>query len=87
MTDDTDSDTFSEVQRQQAYSAAFNAKQTLEDAARHLGYDSIHEMMDDRADGGFDRSTDDGIRAMTNAYSYLDNGMLEGLLDPIEDDD
>ena len=86
MTDDTDTETFSDTQRQVAYDAASNAKKMLDEAARNLGYDDIHQMMQDRPNGDFDRRTDDGVRAITNAYSYLDNGMLEGLVDPVEDD-
>jgi len=86
MTDKTNSDTFSDTQRERAYNEAAQAKERLDSAARRLGYDDIHQMMNSRADDGLDRTTDDGVKAITNAYLYLDNGMLEGLLDPVEDD-
>jgi hypothetical protein len=69
MTDTTD-----------AYIEAKEARMKLERAAERLGYEGVFELADAARDGELPDDVDeDGVRAITNAHSYLNNGMLENL--------
>lgn len=71
----------------QAYQEAIKAKNKLTRAANTLGFDNTHELAQAAQDEDFSRQLDDGAKAITNAYSYLDNGQLEGLLRAFEDEE
>lgn len=79
MTDE-DTNEMSVEDREDAYRKLKQANRLMNDAATDLGYEDVHALGDAAMDGDLDAKTEDAIKAMTNAYSWLNNGMKEGLL-------
>ena len=69
-------------QRLNAYSAIKEAKSKLNVAAMNLGFDDVYGIMQrgDDIDATPDHRERDALRAITDAYSFLDNGSVEGIL-------
>lgn len=67
-----------ESDQETALRKAREAKMKLDEAARALGYDTIHDVMMHEGDDP-EEVPADALRALTNAYSWLDNGMVEQL--------
>lgn len=70
-----------EMDRREAYRAAERARSALTEAAEALGFEDVHALADAARAGDLDRKTEGGARGITNAYSYLDNGSIERLLE------
>lgn len=66
--------------RIEAYRKAREAKKLLNEAAEDLRADDIHDLAALAYRDAYPAEMDDGIRALTNAYSYLANGQLEHLV-------
>ena len=63
-----------------AYEKARNARESLEEAAEDLGYDSVHELADAAANNDLPEDVrDTGVEGITNAHSFLNNGSIESL--------
>jgi len=80
MTDDADDIELSVEQREEAYRHITEARASLSRAAAALGADDVHTLGDITDGGGLDHHTNEAIRALTNAHSYLNNGQVEALL-------
>lgn len=81
MTDDTQ--TFTDKERENACRAAAQAQDRLNRAFRALGYNGCHDAGRAYRNGDISGSDAEAIRALTDAYSYLDNGEV-AMLHPEE---
>lgn len=69
--------------RMEAYRKAERASDLLDEAAEDLGFEDVHALGNAAREDDLDRQTDDGVKAITNAHSYLNNGQLEGLVEAV----
>lgn len=78
-----------EFEREQAYRLAQEASDKLDAAARILlddGQADVHDLGQVAYDGDLDYHTNDGVQAITNAHSYLNNGQLGGLVQHLREE-
>jgi hypothetical protein len=76
MSEDNSEAGYSPAQRREAYKHAVEAYRQLEYIAYALGYDSMPDMIEARHEGDIPEQHINGVRAITNAYTYLDNDDL-----------
>ena len=67
-------------ERTEAYRRMREASDKLDDAARCLGFDDCDDLSLEAYDIEMDHRTEEAIKALTNAHSYLNNGQIEMLL-------
>jgi hypothetical protein len=76
MSEDNSEAGYSPAQRRDAYKNAVEAYRQLEYIAYALGYDSMTDMMEAGHEGNIPEQHVHAVRAITNAYSYLDDGAV-----------
>lgn len=69
------------TERSNAVIEAKRARESLEKAARHLGFENAQELSLEAPELGLGGGDAEAVKAITNAHQHLDNGMVSKLAD------